>query len=136
MIAYQCKNSKIAGTDFKEVARKARLFFHSIESRTKRQPYIRSAYFDKEKIFLNYFWPHLDQKSRRERLKRLVYLSCAIELIEYSRAKPTSKIDPNQKDELFHRFTGLTKKKELFYVQIKEDLKSKKKYLMSVFPPE
>lgn len=43
-------------------------------------------------------------------------------------------INPNKKTEALHRFAGLTKDKELFYVQIKEDLRTDRKYFMSVFP--
>ena len=39
-----------------------------------------------------------------------------------------------QKLEILHRFAGLTKNRELFYVQIKEDKRSGRKYFMSCFP--
>jgi len=35
---------------------------------------------------------------------------------------------------MLHRFAGLTKEKELFYVQVKKEKKSGKKYFMSCFP--
>lgn len=132
MTAYQTKVLKFAGTSYAEVSKKAHKLLGEIEKRTKRQPYIRSSYFKKEKVFLNYFWPHLKEKRRREQMYRLKYLPCAIELIESSRQKPSIIRNPNRKDEIFYRFVGMTPEKEIFYVQIKADKKGAK-YFMSVF---
>jgi hypothetical protein len=136
MIPYQTKTKKISGTDYREVHSKILAIFKQIKSKTKRRPYIRSAYFKKHKIFFDYFWRHLWQKPWKERTKRLKYFSCAVDLIQNSRQEPTSKQNPNKKSEILHRFAGLTKDKELFYAQIKEDKKTGQKYFMSVFPPE
>jgi hypothetical protein len=57
-------------------------------------------------------------------------------VIKNSRNHPTSEENPHKKGEILHRFAGLTKDKELFYVQIKEDKRSGKKYFMSCFPQE
>lgn len=136
MKAYQSKFKKLSGTDYGEIYSRALAIFKQIKSRTKRKPYIRSVYFNKEKIFLDYFWQHLQQKNWRDRDRRLKYYPCAIDLIRNSRLEPTSKQNPNKPKEILHRFAGLTKDKEVFYVQIKEDKKTDKKYFMSVFPPE
>jgi len=135
MVPYQAKSKKILGTSYGEVMHGAMAVFDDIKKQTKRRPYIRSTYFKKEKIFFDYFREHLFQKSKSERMKRLKYFSAAIELIQKSKIRPTSKNNPNKPDEILHRFAGLTKEKELFYVQIKED-KKKNKYFMSCFPPE
>ena len=134
MVPYQTKTDKLAGSNFQEVYKKALSVYKPIKQRTKRQTYIRSVYFKKEKIFLNIFWNHLFDKSWGERTKRLQYFACAIDLIKNSRNQPTSKENPNKSGEILHRFAGLTKQKELFFVQIKENKKSGNKYLMSVFP--
>lgn len=136
MKAYQSKFKKLSGTDYKEIHSKALNIFKQIKSRSKRKPYIRSAYFGKKKIFIDYFWQHLQQKNWRDRDRRLKYYPCAIDLIRNSRLEPTSKQNPNRPNEILHRFAGLTKDKEVFYIQIKEDKKTDKKYFMSVFPPE
>ena len=139
MIPYQTKSDKLAGTSLKEVKKSAMMVYKEIVKLTKGEPYIRSAYFRKrrkEKVFLNYFWNHLSQKSPKQRFKRLKYFKAAIDLIKNSRNKPISKLNPNNKNEVLHRFAGLTKNKELFYVQIKEETKKGKKYFMSCFPPE
>ncbi|MDO8650237.1 MAG: hypothetical protein Q7K33_02900 [Candidatus Berkelbacteria bacterium] len=136
MKAFTVKTSKIGATRHTDINKQARLIYHQIEKKTKRRPYLRSAYFKKEKIFFDYFWPHLSQTPFADRRRRLRYLPCAIELIEKSRHEPTSKQNPNRKSEILHRFAGITPQEEVFYVQIKEDLKNKQKFLMSIFPPE
>lgn len=129
--------SKFSGSDFSEVNRKAHGLYQKLKKRTKRRPYIRSAYFNKEKIFLDIFWHHLFEKSNwGDRIRRLKYFSCAIVLITQSRFEPRTKENPNKKSELLHRFAGVTKDHELFYVQIKEDKRSGQKFLISVFPED
>ena len=134
MIPYQTKSKKISGTNYVEVFHNAFILYDSIKKKTKRRPYVRSAYFKKEKIFLEYFREHLFQKSPEERMKRLKFFRAAIELVEKSRNAPISKENPNKKNEIVHRFAGLTAEGELFYVHVKED-KKKRKYFMSCFPP-
>lgn len=135
MKVYQSRIPRLSGSDFREVNAKARLLYQKIKSKSKRRPYIRSAYFKKEKIFLELFWIHLFEKSNwRDRVRRLKYFSCALDLLQNSRFHPNSKENPNKKSELLHRFAGLSKEGDLFYVQIKEDKKTKQKWFMSVFP--
>ena len=67
-------------------------------------------------------------------MRRLRYFGVAIELLEKSRFEPKSKENPNKRSEIFHRFTGITKDREVFYVQVKENRKSGQKYFISVFP--
>jgi len=136
MIPYQTKTGKLSGTSYKEVYKDAQTVFREIKRRTKRRPYIRSAYFHKQKIFFDYFWDHLWRTGGyRERTRRLKYFKAAIEVLRHSRNEPISKENPNKKSEVLHRFAGLTKGKELFYAQVKEDKPTGKKYFMSCFPP-
>ncbi|MCL5410824.1 MAG: hypothetical protein M1324_03135 [Patescibacteria group bacterium] len=135
MILYKTKIRKLGGTSYKEVVEKARRVYHDIEKRSKRSAYLKSAYFSK-KVFFNLFWEHINQKSPRDRIRRLKLLPCAIELIENSKNKPTSKKNPNNKNEILHRFGGVTLTGELFYVQIKENAKTKRRDFISVFPEE
>jgi len=137
MIPHQVKAGKLPGTDSKELHKKALRVYGQIKRKTKRKPYLRSAYFNKEKIFFDFFWKHLaEKKSRKVKSQRLKYFSCAIELIEKSRNEPISKENPNRRSEILHRFAGLTKDKELFFVQIKENKKTGRKYFMSCFAPK
>jgi len=136
MIAYSTKIKKLPGTNYGEVREHALYLYNQIKKRTKRRPYIRSAYFKKDKIFFDYFWSHLGQKGPKERFKRLKYFTATLEVIKNSRNHPSSKQNPNKLSEILHRFAGLTKDKELFYVQIKEDKRSGKKYFMSCFSPD
>jgi hypothetical protein len=131
MPAYPTKTAPTNRSNYREASRKAHILLHSIEKQTRRKPYIRSAYFEKEKIFIQYFWPHLHQKHRRERIDRLRFLPCAIELIKTCRNKPVVKITTQ---EILYRFEGKSTTGETFYVQIKHDSKKNEKYFMSVFP--
>jgi len=133
MILYQTKINKLSGTSYAEVREQALIVYKQIQKRTKRKPYIRSAYFNKQKIFFDYFWIHLHQKSPKERFKRLKYFEVAIDLIKNSKNKPIFKQNPNKKTEIVYRFFGSIKNKEKFYVQIKENTRSKRKYFMSCF---
>lgn len=67
-------------------------------------------------------------------MRRLKYFPCAIELIQKSRFEPESKENPNKRTEILHRFTGVTKENDIFFVQIKEDKRTGQKWLISVFP--
>lgn len=82
---YRAKTGRWGGTSFDELIKKARRLFKEIESNPRRKLHIRSAYFKKEKIFFDYFWPHLNQEPPRQRQKRLAYLECGIELLQNSR---------------------------------------------------
>lgn len=133
MIPYRTKAKKLPGSNYAEVKKEALILFNQIKKKTKRRPYIRSAYFNKQKIFFDYFWTHLFQKRPEERLERLRFFLCAVDLIKNSRNVPTSKDNVNNRSEILHRFEGQTRNKETFIVQIKEDKKTGRKYFMSCF---
>ncbi|KKQ80600.1 MAG: hypothetical protein UT02_C0005G0011 [Parcubacteria group bacterium GW2011_GWC2_38_7] len=137
MKAYKTKIQKYPGSTFHDVHKLAFSLFTEIKHKTKRRAYIRSAYFNKDKIFLDLFWHHLFEKQNwRDRVRRMKYFACAIDLIKNSKINPASKENPNKKNELLHRFYGITNDKDLFCVQIKEDKKKGQKFLLSVFPSE
>lgn len=131
---FQTKATVLAGSNYQEIKKKADIYYSTFGKKTKRQPYVRSAYFLKQKIFFNLFWIHLYQKQVNIRVERLKLLPCAIELIQKSRNHPESKDNPDSSSEILHRFLGITKNKINFAVQIKEIKRSGKKYLMSIFP--
>lgn len=135
MNIYQTKSTRLSGTNYKEIYKKALRIYREIKRKTKRRPYIRSAFFNKEKIFLGLFWQHLeDHFSYNDKARRLKYYLCAIELIQKSKANPTSKENVDKPSEILHRFAGTAKNRENFYVQIKEDKRSGEKFLISIFP--
>ncbi|MFH1193626.1 MAG: hypothetical protein V1661_01380 [bacterium] len=135
MKAFKVKSKKFPGKKYSEVYRYAFPLYKLIKHKSRRKPYVRSAYFNKDKIFLELFWKHLWEKSNwRDRTHRLKFFGCAMELIKTSKYEPETKQNPNRLNEVLHRFAGLTKDDELFYVQIKEDKKTDQKWLMSVFP--
>ena len=135
MKAFPVKAKKLTGSSFKEVNKKALNFYSHIKGNTKRRPYIRSSYFNSEKIFLDLYWRHLhEKKNLRDKTRRLKYFPCSIELMTKCNFKPETKGNPNNKSEILHRFTGVTRAGEEFIVQIKENKKSRQKYLISTFP--
>ena len=135
MQVHKVRARKFSGSDFHEVREKAFSFYTEIKKKTKRRPYIRSAYFNKSKIFLDLFWHHLFEKQNwRDRTRRMRYFACAVELIQKSHFEPISKENPNRHGEILHRFYGLTFDDEPFYVQIKEDKGKDQRFLISIFP--
>lgn len=134
MIAYKTKKQKIAGTSFKEINKVAKTIFNRIKAKTRRTPYVRSKYFKKEKIFLNLFWRHLYNKNERDRVRRLKFYDCALDLIANSHYNPETRENFKKKDELLHRFHGTLKSGEKFVVQIKENKRTKRKDLISIYP--
>lgn len=137
MKAYQIKSKAFHGTDYEEVYPQAAAVFKRIKDKNpRRQPNVRSPHFSNSKIFIGTFWQHLNQKSNPDRIRRLKFFGCGIELIRNSRFEPTTKKNPNKPNFLMHRFAGVTADKELFYVQIQENTKTGKRYLMSAFPEQ
>lgn len=134
MKVYQSKFLKLAGTDYREIYSKARFIFLQIKKKSKRKPYIRSAYFNKDKIFLDYFWEHLHQKHPADRFRRLKFYECALDLINNCKVDPLSVQNPNRSRDILHRFFGQTKSGEEFIVQITENKRNHQKYFISVFP--
>jgi hypothetical protein len=137
MKAFLVKAGKFSGTDFREIHKQAFGLYTQIKKKSKRRPYVRSSYFRNDKIFLDLFWKRLfDNLNWRDRTRRLKYYACAIELARKTTYEPTSKENPNKKSEMLHRFAGITREKEVFYIQIREDKRTGQKWLMSVFPPK
>jgi hypothetical protein len=135
MQVYKSKYGRISGTSYSEVYPRTLAIYKLTQAHTKRQPYIRSKYFSKDKIFLAYFWQHLRQKNFKDRARRLRYFEAALDVMRNTTYTPSTKQNPNDANELLHRFAGETKNSELFYIQVKENNKSGRKDLISVFPP-
>lgn len=135
MQTYRTKVTKLWSTRYSDLIKEARQIYHRIERQTRRRPYVRSAYFRKEKVFLESFWQHLNQKLPSDRRRRLKYFPCGLDLIRKSRIAPTTKPNPNKRGEKLHRFAGQTPEGEVFYVQIRENTRSGHKYLMSIYAP-
>ena len=130
---YTTKIKKLPGTSYSEVLPQANAIYKSLQARTKRRPYLRSAYFKKEKIFLDYFWHHLREKRLNDRMRRLQYYACGLDLIAHSHVKPIKALNPNRPSEVWYRFVGKNGNGEKFTVQIKEN-KDGEKSLMSIYP--
>jgi len=52
MKTYKTKTKRLAGTSYPEIRKKAFGLYQKIKRKSKRKPYVRSAYFKKNKIFL------------------------------------------------------------------------------------
>ncbi len=132
---YRTKSAELKGTDFKEVHNYAISCYKKIKNKSKRRAYIRSAYFKKDKIFIDLFWEHLFSKENwKDRTRRLKYFPAAIELINKNTFDPQSKENPNKNGEILHRFKGKTPTGKIFFVQIKENKRNGQKFFISVFP--
>lgn len=137
MKIYKTKVQRLTGDRYSEVHKKAFHIYAKFKKHTKRRTYVRSAYFSKQKVFLGLFWHHLEDKfSFKEKIRRLQYFPCALDLIAHSRFAPESKQNVDKKSEILHRFIGETAKGEMFFVQIKENKNNDQKFLISVFPKQ
>ena len=133
ILYYHAKSNKLSG-DYSDIEKQARRFYNNITRFTKRNPYIKSAYFHREKIFIKLFWTHLFEKHLGERRRRLKYYLCAIELLRETTYSPETKQNPNGRNELVHRFAGIASDGSKFYVQVKEDNRSGNKHFISIIP--
>lgn len=131
---FKSKHGVLPGTSYKEVFKHSQEEFSIIRKRTKRQPYVRSRYFSKRKVFFTYFWEHIFQKAYPDRIRRLKLFRCAIDAVVNSSNAPTSKLNPNKRSEMVHRFMAKTKSGQTFYYQIKEEIKGKRLNIISIFP--
>lgn len=122
----------IPGQIYQNVNKIARALFHQIERKSKRSAYIRSRYFKKQKVFLSFFWDHLSSKKTQDKVRRLKYFECALEVIQNSCFNPQIRTNPNNKQEIFYRFYGQVSQ-NIFVVQIKKDKHNRLEF-MSVFP--
>jgi len=132
---HKSKYKKLSGSSYTEVYKQARLVYKVLEKKTKRRPYIKSVYFGKQKVFFDYYWVHLRySRGYKERMRRLVYFEASLDVIRNSRICYSKIPNRNNRSEVLYRFLGTTKDNFVFYVQIKEDLKTGRKYFMSCFP--
>jgi hypothetical protein len=134
MKIYQSKANLLPGTSYEEVYKAARQEHKKIEKLTKRNPYVRSTYFAKQKIFVSpLFWDHIMQKHPKNRTVRLKLYGAAIDLMRNSRFDPDTIFDNSNRSILLHRFYGVTKDGVQFCVQVKENKRTGRKDFMSVF---
>lgn len=134
MQVYQSRYGKISGTDVEVVAKARREYRHIQKLTPKRRPYVRSRYFKRDKVFVGIFWSHLAQKHYGEQTKRLRYYPCAIDLLRNMSRGATSIISQKEADAILYRFCGESKEGLGFYVQVKQDKRSGRKDLISIFP--
>ena len=127
---YQSKLPTLQGSNDKELFYEARQFFRQYDNK-RRLPYIRSKYFNGQKVFLSMFYKHLSQKSYPEQRRRIKFLPAAIDLVKNSKVPPI--ITGDGRPDEYYRFQGLSKNHQKFAVQIMKD-KKQNRYFMSCFP--
>lgn len=132
-MAYVSKKPVLPGTSYDEVLTHARKEYKKIENLSKRQPYVRSKYFAKDKIFLSTFWTHIMQKDRKVRTKRLELFDAAIDLLRNTHEAPETIFKKDDLSILLHRFYGVTRDGVEFCVQVKQEKRTGRKDFMSVF---
>jgi hypothetical protein len=133
---YLVKATPIAGSNYKDLLKTVRTEYKTIAKQTKRLPYVRSAYFKRDKVFLGLYWAHLSETPMYAQKHRLRLFNCAIELLRHTTFSPETKPNPNGRNEMVHRFGGRTSDGRRFYVHIKQEIRSGRKYFMSVFPEQ
>jgi len=129
---YQSKYDRLRGSNDKEAFYEARRIFRKYDNK-RRQPYVRSKYFNGQKVFLNMFYIHLGQKSPSEQRKRISFVACAIDLLQNTRVPPLFSDSFDGRRGEYYRFQGATKSGEKFAVQVVKDKKDNR-YFMSCFP--
>jgi len=133
MHVYNTKYSQLSGSSYNEALKRARQEYNAIAHPTKRQPYIKSKYFSGEKVFLAVFWTHLMDKNQKDRTKRLRFYKAALDLLRNSQINPDTITSAEDQRMLLYRFYGITRDGSYFCVQVKEDIRTKRKDFMSVF---
>lgn len=131
---YQIKDCILTGSSsYISIYRKAWQIYLTERKKSKRRAYIRSAYFKKDKIFLDIFWSHLKEKRMTDRVRRIRLYRCALKLLKKSKNHPIT-VQDNDMESILHRFYGIANDGQRFVVQIKENKRNDAKYLLSVFP--
>mgnify|MGYP000852202963 CR=1 FL=1 len=133
MHVYTSKYPRLPGSAYDEVLKQARAEYQFVAQSSKRQPYVRSKYFNSSKIFLDVFWTHLMQKHPKERRKRLKFYKAALDLLRNSQINPDTITSAEDQRMLLYRFYSITKDGSYFCVQVKEDKRTGRKDFMSVF---
>lgn len=134
MKTFQSKYSSIPGSSYKELLPIVKREYKKIENLTKRQPYLRSEYFTKDKVFLSSFWTHLMQKNFKQRTLRLKLFNAAIDLMRNSRCESETIFKKDDRSVILHRFYGITKDGVKYCVQVKQEKRTGRKDFMSVYP--
>lgn len=131
---FRSKYNRLWGTSYVEVRPQAAAVYKDLVKQTKRQPYVRSKYFNGDKVFVSNMWVHMLKKNLNDRARRLVFLPAALDLIRNCRLKPDAILITMRGQTILYRFYGNTKDGYEFGVQVKKNVKTGRKDLMSIFP--
>jgi hypothetical protein len=131
---FKIKTRPITGTNLKEVTKKSMSIFHDIEKQTRRRPSVKCQVLGGNKVFIGEYLAHQNQKMRLDKLRRLKFFPCAIDLIENTTEKPTEKT--LRSGETLYRLYGIAGNGQRFVVQISKNPKTDNRRLMSSFPKD
>ena len=109
MNVYTSKYPRLPGSSYDEALNHARQEYNVIAHSTKRQPYVKSKYFNGNKVFLKVFWDHVMQKRLKERTRRLRFYRAALDVLRHSQITPETTFNADDRNILLHRFYGVTK---------------------------
>ena len=112
------------------------MYIKKLNIRARENHILDQRILIKIKSFLIYFGATLLKKNYWDQMRRMKFFACGIKLIRKSTYKPISRENPNKSGEILHRFAGISVENELFFVQIKEEKSTNKKFLISIFPVE
>jgi len=132
---YQSKYGLLPGSSLGEIASSARRVYNDAIGKSRRKPGVNSKckFFKTPRVFLDLYWPHLNQKTAKERFRRIGLYKCALDTIRNSRVEPAVSKSGDGKS-VYYRFYGKSKEGVKFCVQVKEERKTGQKYFMSVYP--
>ncbi|MDR2672188.1 MAG: hypothetical protein LBC35_02620 [Coriobacteriales bacterium] len=126
---FKSRHTNLSGSNDRELYHKARAIQQAMTAGSRRRPYVRSKFFNRQKVFLDIFWTHLFAKNPGERRRRIALFACVVDLVQNTTYQPEIYVRGNER---FYRFFGVSKNGVRFAVQIKQDRK-KALYLLSVF---
>ena len=137
MRVYQSKYNQLPGTSYQEIINAAHYHHQKLQKRNpRRRVYVRSRYFNRDKVFLTLFWPHLLQKRRGDQMRRAKLYLCALDLLRNYNYLNGAVIENGHPEATLLRFMGRTKDGVLYVVQVKVYIRSNRKDLISVYPVE
>lgn len=135
MNIYQSKYNQLPGTSHQEAIKSARYCHQKVQNTNpRRKTFVRSKYFKGDKVFLAQFWPHLMQKRRGDQIRRAKLYLCALDLLRNTSHSSSMVVEKGHLESVLIRFEGRTKDGILYIVQVKYNIRSERKDLISVYP--
>jgi hypothetical protein len=130
---FQSKYNEMAGTSYCELINKAHAIVNALNPNHRRKENVHCGYYSGEKIFFEYFWQHQSNKPPADKMRRIRFFQCAVDLLQNTTYAPNIEPSGKNSSELWLSFYGKTKSGVKFVVHLKSNQRGNK-YLMSIFP--